>query len=69
MHNLSILTRLIINRGGGGGVVAPCYVATVVIVVAVVGRLCKYSLGHDALSIILAVCRNGRGVWRVNGGV
>ena len=66
MHNLSILTRLI-DRGDG--VVAPCYVATVVIVVAVVGRLCGYSLRHDALPKILAVCRNGRGVRRVKGGV
>ena len=66
MHNLSILTRLI-NRGGG--VVAPYCVAAIGIAVAEVDRLCKYSLGHDSLPKILVVCRNGRGVRRVNGGV
>ena len=56
MHNLPILAGLI----NGGGVVASYCVATVGIVVAEVGRLCKCSLGHGALPKILAVCRNGR---------
>ena len=64
MHNLCILAGLI-----DGGIVTPDCVAAVGIAVAEVDRLRKCSLGHDAMSKIFVVCRNGRRVWRVNGGV
>jgi len=45
------------------------YVSAVGIVVADTDRMYVGSMGHNILSKVLVECGNGRGIWRVNGGL
>jgi len=45
------------------------YVSAVGIVVADTDRMYVGSMGHNILSKVLVECGNGRGIWRVDGGL